>query len=92
MRHARRKYRKLRMVQIDYKKAYDSAPHSWFLKSLDLIGAADNVKNILEKVTKIWKTTLTINSEVIGNVDISSSPTLVHYSPDSSYNHIKENE
>ena len=47
MRHARRKHRDLRMVQIDYKKAYDSAPHSWFLKSLDLIGAADNENNFL---------------------------------------------
>ena len=80
------------MVCIDYKKAYDSVPHSWLLKSLDLIGAADNVKHFLEKVTKMWKTPLTINSEVIGNVDISSSPTLVHYSPDSSYHHITENE
>ena len=40
------------------------------MKSLDLIGAVDNVKNFQEKVTKMWKTTLTINSEVIGNVDI----------------------
>ena len=40
------------------------------MKSVDLIGAADNVKNFLEKVTKMWKTTLTINSEVIGIVDI----------------------
>ena len=30
----------------------------------------ENVKKFLEKVTKMWKTTLTINSEVIGNVDI----------------------
>ena len=37
MRHARRKHRHLSMVWIDYKKAYDSIPYSWLLKSLDLI-------------------------------------------------------
>ena len=68
MKHVRRKHRNLRMVWIEYKKAYDSVPHSWLLKSLDLIGAAENVKNFLEKVTKMWKTTL--NSKVTGNVDI----------------------
>ena len=31
------------MSWIDYKKAYDMAPHSWIIGSLDLFGVAENI-------------------------------------------------
>ena len=37
----------LAMARIDYKKAYDMAPHLWIIEYLDLIGAADNIKSLL---------------------------------------------
>ena len=35
----------LAIAQIDYKKAYDSVPHSWMLETLDLVGAVDVTPN-----------------------------------------------
>ena len=36
------------MAWLDYKKAYDSVPHSWIRKTLEMIGAAKNIKLILK--------------------------------------------
>ena len=70
MNHAKRKHRNLRMVWIDYKKAYDSVPHSWIIKSLELMGVATNIGRFLGKAMGMWKTTLTINNDAIGDVQI----------------------
>ena len=37
----------LTMSWIDYKKAYDMVPHSWFKECLDLFGVAKNIKTFL---------------------------------------------
>ena len=34
---------------INYKKAFDSVPHSWILETLDLVGAADNIRRLVQK-------------------------------------------
>ena len=34
----------LAMAWIDYKKAYDTVPHSWIIECLDLFGVAENIK------------------------------------------------
>ena len=68
--YAKRKQRNLRMNWIDYKKAYDSVPHSWILKSMGLVGVATNITLFMEKAVKMWNTTLTINGETIGEVKI----------------------
>ena len=70
MKHAKRKQRNLRMTWIDYKKAYDSVPHSWILRSMGLVGVATNITSFMEKTAKMWNTTLTINGETIGEVKI----------------------
>ena len=57
------------MAWIDYKKAYDSVPHSWIIESLELIGVADNVKALLEKSMSLWRTTLTSNGKMLGEVE-----------------------
>ena len=43
------------MAGIDYRKAYDFAPHSWILECLDMFGIADIVRSFLEKSMKKWK-------------------------------------
>ena len=53
MKHAKRKQRNLRMTWIDYKKAYDSVPHSWILRSLGLVGVATNIASFMEKAVKM---------------------------------------
>ena len=69
MKHAKRKQSK-RMTWIDYKKAYNSVPHSWMLRSMGLVGAATNITSFMEKAVKMWNTTLTVNGETIGEVKI----------------------
>ena len=70
MKHVKRKQRNLRMTWIDYKKAYNSVPHSWILRSMGLVGVATNITSFMEKAVKMWNTTLTINGETIGEVKI----------------------
>ena len=68
--HAKRNHRNLRMTWIDYKKAYDSVPHSWILECLKQYGIADNIIQFIKKSMQLWKTTLTLLQETIGEVKI----------------------
>ena len=36
------------MAWLDYKKAYDSVPHSWTTETLEMVGVAENMK-LLQK-------------------------------------------
>ena len=42
----RKRHTNLGMAWIDYKKAYDMAPHSRILESLELVQASDNISNL----------------------------------------------
>ena len=46
--------------------------HSWILKNLQMVGAADNIKNVLEKSMTNWKVQLTAGDEVLGNANIKT--------------------
>lgn len=70
LREARVKKRCLAMGWIDYKKAYDMVPHSWIVEMLEMVKVADNVKRLLCGSMKDWKTVLTSNGEVLGEVGI----------------------
>ena len=48
----------LAMTWIDYKKAYDTVPHSLIIECLDLFGAAENIKSLLVNSTEKWKVML----------------------------------
>jgi len=69
-RDVKRKKRCLSMCWIDYKKAYDMVPHSWILEMLR-VGVAGNVEKLLSKSMADWKTVLTSNGEVLGEVAIN---------------------
>ena len=58
------------MAWLDYKKVYDSVPHSWIMETLEMVGAAENIKLILKESMKMWKTQLTANNEPTGEVAI----------------------
>jgi len=45
--NCRRTLTNLSMAWIDYKKAHDMAPHSWILKSLEMVGAVKNIASII---------------------------------------------
>ena len=55
---------------IDYKKAYDSVPHSWLLKCLEMMKVCSNTIRFLRTAMKYWKTELTANGEVMGECKI----------------------
>lgn len=70
MQHCKRRHIGLHVTWIDYKKAYDSVPHSWLLKSLELLRINDKTIQFLRKAMEVWKTQLTINNQVIGQCNI----------------------
>jgi hypothetical protein len=39
----------VRMAWIEYEKAFDSMPHSWIIKSLELIGINDTIISLIRK-------------------------------------------
>ena len=51
----RKRHTNLGMAWIDYKKAYDMAPHSRILESLDLVQASDNISNLWKDQWQIGK-------------------------------------
>ena len=59
LRDCKQRKTNLAIARIDYKKAYDSVPHSWILETLDLVGAADNIKWLMRESMESWKTQLT---------------------------------
>lgn len=59
---ASRKLRNLSMAWIDYKKAFDSVPHSWLLEVLKLYGVSVQVVNLLEHLMQTWRTNLIVKT------------------------------
>ena len=55
---------------IDYKKAYDSVPHSWILKSLDMLKVNRELIGFIGHAMEKWNTRLTISGEEIGQCKI----------------------
>lgn len=59
--HATTKNRNLHCTYIDYKKAFDSVPHSWLIKILEIYKINPKIINFLRNIMPQWKTTLQIN-------------------------------
>ena len=51
------------MAWIDYQKAFDRVPHSWIIKSLDLIGINNKFISFSKKVMTYWKTRMCLHAE-----------------------------
>jgi len=66
----KRNRRNLRISWIDYRKAYDSVPHSWIFEVLRMYKVADNVCSFLKASISLWKTALTLNGKLLGYVNI----------------------
>ena len=49
------------MAWIDYKKAFDSVPHSWILRSLRMMGVNQKVVSALANMMQTWATLLQVN-------------------------------
>lgn len=66
------KQRNLSMAYIDYTKAFDSVPHDWLLKVLDIYKIDLKVKHLLSSMMNLWKTRLMVNGQQAGMVNIKS--------------------
>jgi hypothetical protein len=47
----------------DYQKAFDRAPHSWIIKSLELIGINTKIMQFTKKIVSYWKTRMHLHTE-----------------------------
>lgn len=56
------KQRNLHTCYIDYSKAFDSVPHNWMLKVLQLYKIHPAVQNLLQYSMSAWETELTVNN------------------------------
>lgn len=54
--------RSLSTAWIDYKKAYDSVPHSWILETLNIHRVCPTITHFIKKSMKTWQTTLKLHS------------------------------
>jgi len=51
------------MAWIDYQKAFDRVPHSWIIKSLEIIGINTKVISFMKKVMGYWRTHMRLHAE-----------------------------
>jgi Reverse transcriptase (RNA-dependent DNA polymerase). len=51
------------MIRIDYQKYFDSVPHSWVIKSLELVGTNNKIIYFTKKTTSYWKTNMRLHTE-----------------------------
>jgi len=51
------------MAYIDYQKAIDSVPHSWIIKSLELIGINNKIISFTKKTMSYWTTSMHLHTE-----------------------------
>ena len=58
MLEVRNKKRNLITISLDYKKAFDSVPHEWLIKSLHLVKLPEDLIRAIEHLTSQWSTVL----------------------------------
>ena len=59
--NAHMKSKNLSTAWIDYKKAFDSVPHSWILKTLEIYKVSPVLINFLKSSMNLWETNLTLS-------------------------------
>ena len=70
----RQKKRNLLTVWLDYRKAFDSVPHDWIIKALQLAKVPKNLIESIKRLTKQWATILNLRGE-----DQSVTSDEIHY-------------
>jgi hypothetical protein len=70
MKQAQVKKRNLHMCYIDYKKAFDSTPHNWLLKVLNMYKISPSIINVLNHMMSSWRVNLHADGKNLGNIHI----------------------
>ena len=55
---------------IDYKKAYDSMPHTWIIECLEMYNINRTLRAFIGNSMRLWKTTLEANGKPLAKVSI----------------------
>lgn len=58
----RKKLRNISVAWVDYRKAFDSVPHSWLLKVLKIHDINGRIVNLLQFLMRTWRTSLLIRT------------------------------
>lgn len=69
--HAKKVNGKLYWGYVDYRKAFDSVPHSWLQKVLELYKVAPQIRHALTTIMSKWETTLFLNNKALGCIRIN---------------------
>ena len=59
----RNNHRNLLIMWFDYKKAFDSIPHHWRIKALQLAKVPSEIISAISKLMKVWPTKITFRAE-----------------------------
>ena len=62
--NCQRNHQSLSMAWIDYRKAFDSVPHGWILKALDMFKLSPTIINFLQHNMGLWNTSLRLTKEI----------------------------
>jgi len=53
--NCRRRNKNLSIAWVDYQKAFDSVPHSWVEKSIELVGVNSKIVRFCKLFMEKWK-------------------------------------
>lgn len=70
IRNCKRRKTNLSMVWIDYKKAFDSVPHSWLIECMRMFKVNENLIHFIKEGMDKWRTELTSGNQTLGKVPI----------------------
>ena len=63
LKEVRKQKRNLYTVWLDYAKAFDSVPHSWLFKALQLAKLPNKIIKCIAKLSEKWATVISLKSE-----------------------------
>ena len=67
---AHKRHKNLYITWLDFHKAFDSVSHDWILKCSSLYGIHPKICGVIATSMQFWRTTLTCNNVVLGDVNI----------------------
>ena len=70
VKNSRRRKTNLNVAWIDFRKTYDMVPHSWILNTLELVGTARNIMELLKRGMQSWRMVLFSEKNKLGKVNI----------------------
>jgi hypothetical protein len=59
---SKKRKKNLSIAWIDYQKAFDTVPHSWVEKSIELLGVNNKIINFCKSSMEKWRTRLQLKT------------------------------